>query len=34
MKIKLREEDRISIIDIIFLTISIGLFVFSCGFKF
>ena len=31
--IKLREEDKITPVDIVFLLISFGLFVFSLGFK-
>lgn len=31
--IKLREEDKITPVDIVFLLIALGLFVFSCGFK-
>jgi hypothetical protein len=31
--IKLREEDKITPVDIVFLLIAIGLFVFSLGFK-
>ena len=31
--IKLREEDKITSVDIVFLLIALGLFVFSLGFK-
>ena len=32
MKFKIREEDKISVVDIIFLAISFGLFVYSLNF--
>ena len=31
--IKLREEDKITPVDVVFLVISLGLFIFSCGFN-